>query len=152
MKTFIYHFIKWKEMFYLMMHSIYFLYVYMASYVWSRTIQIAKWNPLPLPCKQQSIFYMHNPRHDSTYHNLIYTSSTAMAGRNSSMGPPWGIDIMTHHTANAHYQRATSGYFCKGRQSVESWPLSAVVSIWLAVHLFLSQRACNENACHITQI
>ena len=34
---------------------------------------------------------------DNTYHSLCYTSCGALAGtRNSSMGPPWGIDPAIH--------------------------------------------------------
>ena len=43
--------------------------------------------------------YAPSHRHDCTYHSLCYTSRGALAGtRNSSMGPPWGIELMTHHT------------------------------------------------------
>ena len=42
-----------------------------------------------------ALFY----RQDSTYHGLCYTSHGTLAGmRNSSMGPPWGIDSTTHRT------------------------------------------------------
>ena len=38
-------------------------------------------------------------RQDNTYHGVCYTSRGALAGtRNSSMGPPEGIDPTTHHT------------------------------------------------------
>ena len=36
-------------------------------------------------------------KQDNTYHGLCYTSCGALAGtRNSSMGPPWRIDLTTH--------------------------------------------------------
>ena len=42
------------------------------------------------------IWYAPFYRQDSTYHGLCYTSHGALAGtRNSSMGPPWGIDLAT---------------------------------------------------------
>ena len=49
-------------------------------------------------------------RQDNTYHILCYTSSEALAGtRNSSMGPPWRIDLMIHRTISERsYHRATS--------------------------------------------
>ena len=45
------------------------------------------------------LLYALSYRHDSTYYSLCYTSHGALAGmRNSSMGPPWGIDSKTHCT------------------------------------------------------
>ena len=46
-----------------------------------------------------ALLYAPSHRQDSTYHSLCYTSHGALAGtRNSSMGPPWRIDLMTHCT------------------------------------------------------
>ena len=42
--------------------------------------------------------YAPSNRQDSTYHSIYYTSH----GANSSMGPPWGIDLTTHHTLSGH--------------------------------------------------
>ena len=40
---------------------------------------------------------------DSIYHELCYTSCSALAGmRNSSMGPPCGIDPMSYCTMSKH--------------------------------------------------
>ena len=56
-----------KEIFYLMTHSTHFIYCYMASDIWLRTILIArKETPLPLhwllfPINNKSSFYMHHP-------------------------------------------------------------------------------------------
>ena len=65
-------------------------------------------NPLPPHglLFQQGFFYMQ----DSTYHSLCYTSRGALAEtRNSSMGPPWRIDPMTHWTMSERsYHEATS--------------------------------------------
>ena len=42
-------------------------------------------------------FICINPRQDSTYHDLCYTSCRVLAGkRNSSVGPPGGIDPVAH--------------------------------------------------------
>ena len=47
----------------------------------------------------RDLLYAPSHRQDSTYHNLCYTSCGALAEmRNSSMGPLWGIDLMTHYT------------------------------------------------------
>ena len=52
-----------------------------------------------------------------TYHSLCYTSCGALAGtRNSSMGPPWRIDPLTHCTiSKCSYLRATSHSTMKDR-------------------------------------
>ena len=56
------------------------------------------------------ILYEPSHRHDSTYHSLCSTSCGALAGtRNNSMGPPWRINPMTHHTiSKCSYHWATS--------------------------------------------
>ena len=86
-----------KEMFYLTMHSTHFIYGYMASDIWLRTILIVrKGNPLPphrllFPINSKVFFICTIPQtgYGSTYHSLCYTSRGALAGtRNSSMGPP----------------------------------------------------------------
>ena len=71
---------------YLMTHSAHFIYGYMASDIWSKTIQIAREETC---CYHMGYFFLHHLRQDSTYHGLCYTSRGALAGmRNSSMGPP----------------------------------------------------------------
>ena len=82
-------------MFYLMTHSTHFIYCYMASYIWQRTIPIAREETR---CRHMGysfrltamvLLYTSPHRQDSTYHSLCYTSRGALAGtRNSSMGPP----------------------------------------------------------------
>ena len=68
---------------------------------------------------------MHH-RHDSTYHDLCYTSHKAQAGtRNSSMGSPWRIGPTTHHTmSECSYHRAPShsGYYLKSALLAGSFP------------------------------
>ena len=72
-----------KEMFYSMTHSTHFIYGYMASDIWLRTILIVR-----KETRCHHIGYSFH-RHDSTYHGLCYTSRGALAGaRYSSMGPP----------------------------------------------------------------
>ena len=82
-------------MFYLTMHSTHFIYVYMASDIWLRTIQIASEE---IHCRHIGysfrlaatvLLYAPSHRQDSTYHSLCCTSHGELAGtRNSSMGPP----------------------------------------------------------------
>ena len=82
-------------MFYLTTHSTHFIYGYMASDIWLRTILIVR---KETRCRHigysfrltaRVILYAPSHRQDSTYHGLCYTSRGALAGtRNSSMGPP----------------------------------------------------------------
>ena len=83
------------EMFYLTTHSTHFIYGYMASDIWLRTILIVR---KETRCRHigysfrlaaRVLLYAPSHRQDSTYHGLCYTSRGALAGtRNSSMGPP----------------------------------------------------------------
>ena len=84
-----------KEMFYLTTHSTHFIYGYMASHIWLRTILIVR---KETRCRHigysyrltaRVLLYAPSHRQESTYHGLCYTSCGALAGtRNSSMGPP----------------------------------------------------------------
>ena len=81
-------------MFYLMTHSTHFIYGYMVSDIWLRTILIVR-NETRCPHIAYSFrlaarvpLYAPSHRQDSTYHSLCYTSRGALAGStNSSMGP-----------------------------------------------------------------
>ena len=89
-----------RDMFYLTMHSTHFIYGYMASDIWLRTILIVR---KETRCRHigysyqltaRVLLYAPSHRQDSTYHGLCYTRRGALAGtRNSSMGPPheWSI-------------------------------------------------------------
>ena len=82
-----------KEMFYLTMHSTYFIYGYMVSDIWLRTILIVRKETC---CRHirysfrlttRVLLYAPSHRQDSTYHSLCYNSRGALAGtRNSSVG------------------------------------------------------------------
>ena len=85
-----------KEMFFnLTTHSTHFIYGYMASDIWLRTILIVREETC---CRHigysfrlaaKVLLYASSHRPDSTYYGLCYTSRGALAGtRNSSMGPP----------------------------------------------------------------
>ena len=84
-----------KEMFYLMTHSTHFIYGYMASDIWLRTILIVRKETrcchmgYSFRLTARVLLYAPSHRQDSTYHGLCYTSRGALAGtRNSSMGSP----------------------------------------------------------------
>ena len=82
-------------MFYLTTHSTHFIYGYMASNIWLRTILIMR---KETRCRHigysfrltaRVLLYAPSHRQNCTYHGLCYTSRGALAGtRNSSMGPP----------------------------------------------------------------
>ena len=84
-----------KEMFYLTTHSTHFIYGYMASDIWLRTILIVR---KETRCRHigysfrltaRVLLYAPSHRQDSTYHGLCYTSRGALAEtRNSSVGSP----------------------------------------------------------------
>ena len=84
-----------REMFYLTTHSTHFMYGYMASDIWLRTILIVR---KETRCRHigysyrltaRVLLYAPSHRQDNTYHGLCYTRCGALAlARNSSMGPP----------------------------------------------------------------
>ena len=93
-----------------MTHSTHFIYGYMASDIWLRTILIVT---KEIRCHHISysfqlaarvLLYAPSHRQDNTYHCLCYTSPGALAGtRNSSMGPhhEWSIRWLIAPWANA---------------------------------------------------
>ena len=77
-----------KEMFYLTTHSTHFIYGYMASDIWLRTILIVR---KETRCRHIGYSFRLTARvlFYAPSHSLCYTSRGALAGtRNSSMGPP----------------------------------------------------------------
>ena len=84
-----------REMFYLTTHSTHFIYGYMASEIWLRTILIVRKETrcshigYSYRLTARVLLYAPSHRQDNTYHGLCYPSCVALAGtRNSSMGPP----------------------------------------------------------------
>ena len=84
-----------KEMFYLTTHSTHFIYGYMASDIWLRTILIlrkeTRCRHIGYSFRLTTRVFLYAPSHrqDNTYHSLCYASRGALAGmRHSSMGPP----------------------------------------------------------------
>ena len=83
-------------MFYLTTHSTYFIYGYMVSDIWLRTILIVR---KETRCRHigysfrytaRVLLYAPSHRQDSTYHSLCYTSRGALAGtKNSSVDSPY---------------------------------------------------------------
>ena len=82
-------------MFNLTTHSTHFIYGYMASDIWLRTILIVRNETrcchvgYSYRLTARVLLYVPSHRHDNTNYGLCYTSRGALAGtRNSSMGPP----------------------------------------------------------------
>ena len=82
-------------MFYLTMHSTHFIYGYMASDIWLRTILIVRKETrcyhigYSYRLTARVLLYAPSHRQDTTYHGLCYTSHGALARTtNSSMGSP----------------------------------------------------------------
>ena len=78
-------------MFYLTTHSTHFIYGYMASDIWLRTILILR---KETRCRHigysfrltaRVLLYAPSHRQDSTYHGLCYTSRGALAGTRNSI-------------------------------------------------------------------
>ena len=46
----------------------------------------------------RDLLYASSHLQENKYHSICYSSCGALAGMNSSMGPPWGIDQTTHRT------------------------------------------------------
>ena len=99
-----------REMFYLTTHSTHFIYGYMASDIWLRTILIVREETrcrhigYSFRLAARVLLYAPSHRQDNTYHGLCYTSRGALAGtRNSSIGPPHegSIRRLTAPWANA---------------------------------------------------
>ena len=79
-----------KEMFYLTTHSTHFIYGYMASDIWLRTILIVR---KETHCRHigysfrltaRVLLYAPSHRQDSTYHDLCYTSRGALLERETA--------------------------------------------------------------------
>ena len=82
-----------REMFYLTTHSTHFIYGYMASDIWLRTILIVR---KETRCRHidysyrltaRVLLYAPSHRQDNTYHGLCYTSRGALAGTRNSLFP-----------------------------------------------------------------
>ena len=83
-----------REMFYLTTRSTHFIYGYMASDIWLRTILTMRKETrcchigYSYRLTARVLLYAPSHRQDNTYHGLCYTSRGALAGtRNSSMAP-----------------------------------------------------------------
>ena len=131
-----------REIFYLTTHSTHFIYGYMASDIWLRTILIVR---KETRCHHigysywltaRVLLYAPSHRQDNTYHSLCYTSRGALAGtRNSSMGPPMKdrSDDPPHHERTLYlWAMSRSGPMVQGpvwcKVTLRSIPISKILS------------------------
>ena len=143
-------------MFYLTTHSTHFIYGYMASDIWLRTILIVR---KETRCRHigysfrltaRVLLYAPSHRQNITYHGLCYTSCGALAGtRNSSVGSPHEGSIRRPIApwANAlttvlHLAPVNSGSASVNRSSVTD----DCCTRWLRHRPFLSPRAGFHNS------
>ena len=91
-----------KEMFYLTTHSTHFIYGYMASAIWLRTILIARKEThcchigYSFRLTARVLLYTPSNRQDSTYHGICYTSRTTM-------------ELISHLNSKKIYKNAQAG-------------------------------------------
>ena len=82
-------------MFYLTTHSTHFIYGYMASDIWLRTILIVRKETCcchigySYQLTARVLVYAPSHRQDNTYHGLCYTSRGALAGTRNIMNKVW---------------------------------------------------------------
>ena len=125
-------------MFYLTTHSTHFIYGYMASDIWLRTILIVR---KETRCRHigysfrltaRVLLYAPSHRQDSTYHGLCYTSRGALAGtRNSSMGYTHTY-INTYMHACIYIEREMDGW-------IDGW-MGEWIDGWMNEYTHLHQR------------
>ena len=85
------HLEREREMFYLTTHSTHFIYGYMASDIWLRTILIVREETCSRHIRYsyrltaRVLLYAPSHRQDNTYHSLCYTSCGALAGTRNKL-------------------------------------------------------------------
>ena len=133
------------EMFYLTTHSTHFIYGYMASDIWLRTILIVRKETrcchigYSYQLAARVLLYAPSHRQDSTYHSLCYTSRGALAGmrnmlsgRHSSPSNAWNsakeINLQTHSEKTSFrtrhemfYLTTHSTHFIYGYMARDIW-------------------------------
>ena len=150
-------------MFYLTTHSTHFIYGYMASDIWLRTILIVRKETW---CRHighsyrltaRVLLYAPSHRQDNTYHGLCYTSRGALAGtRNSSMGPPhegsirrpiapWANALPLSYVPLLEKSRPCSG---SSRFPLSLWPLVYAWHHITVVVGFLSHYPSGQTPCN----
>ena len=140
-------------MFYLMTHSTHFIYGYMASDIWLRTILIVREETR---CRHigysyrlaaRVLLYAPSHRQDNTYHGLCYTNRGALAGtRNSSMEDR--SDDPSHHERTLYLWATSRSPVTVGDVlSYNSW-FPNVYNLLFLVRYVLETTSCKINHLH----
>ena len=116
-----------REMFYLTTHSTHFIYCYMASDIWLRTILIVRKETrchhigYSYRLTARVLLYAPFHRQDSTYHSLCYTSRGALTGtRNSS--PQYQAALWYFYFIYIYiYINMTSSLYMTSKATTVSW-------------------------------
>ena len=105
-------------MFYLTTHSTHFIYGYMASDIWLRTILIVRKETrcchigYSYRLIARVLLYAPSHRQDSTYHGLYYTSRGALAGTRNSRQVEWLSNLLENVDGEARCKSVCS--WCQG--------------------------------------
>ena len=97
-----------REMFYLTTHSTHFIYGYMASDIWLRTILIVRKETrcchmgYSYRLTARVLLYAPSHRQESTHHSLCYTSRGALAGREIAQ---WVQPMKDRSDDPSHHER-----------------------------------------------
>ena len=97
-------YIQEREMFYLTTHSTHFIYGYIASDIWLRTILIVRKETrfrhigYSYRLTARVLLYAPSHRQDNTYHGLCYTSRGALAGTTKYIQYKLLMDHLLSHT------------------------------------------------------
>ena len=116
--------VKEGNVFYLTMHSTHFIYGYMASDIWLRTILIVRKETrcrhigYSLRLTARVLLYAPFHRQDSTYHSLCYTSRGALAAT-------------THRTMSEHPYHGATSRSLKAVVLVAHWLSRKVGRFWV---------------------
>ena len=129
-------------MFYLTTHSTHFIYGYMASDIWLRTILIVRketrYRHIGYSFRLTARVLLYSPSHrqDSTYHSLCYTSRGALDGREIAQ---WVHPMKDRSDDPSHHERTLLP------RSYISLPLSGSPKCKLVTHL---QTICPASTLH----
>ena len=139
-----------------MTHSTHFIYGYMASDIWLKTILIVRKETrcrhigYSFRLTSRVLLYAPSHRQDSTYHSLCYTSRGALAGtRNSSMSPPHEGSIRRPIAswANALTTELHLAPCYLGHNHMEVFNFQRILSIWSCkCHFWPNASAWDKNA------
>ena len=127
------------EMFYLTTHSTHFIYGYMASDIWLRTILIVR---KETHCRHigysyrltaRVLLYAPSRRQDNTYHSLCFTSRGALAGTRNSSIRVWRTPVLGWYQDVNRVKSRQLGLTCTFRASRYIARLSwALVLTWVS--------------------